>query len=185
MTTLVLGLIFFFAVHVIPYAPGLRARLVGVMGMAVYQALFGVASLAAVAVVAFGYIEAPRTHLWDAPAFARPMAHTFVPIALIVIAAAYTESNLNRATRHPVAWGIGLWAAVHMLNNGDLPSLVLFGGFVLYALMIAASERRRGKTRMAGRQPYWRDLLAILIGAVAAALIMRFHETLFGVAVVP
>ncbi len=185
MTILILGLIFFFAIHAIPYAPGLRARLVETMGMAVYQSLFGAASLAAVAVVAIGYADAPRTHLWDAPNFARPLAHTFVPIALIVIAAAYTGSNLNRATAHPVAWGIGLWAAVHVLNNGDLPSLVMFGGLVLYALMIAASERRRGKVRLAERRPYWRDLLAILIGAVAGALIMRFHETLFGVAVVP
>ena len=107
-----------------------------------------------------------------------------MPLALCLIAAAYTGSNIKRRTAHPMLWGVIIWAAVHLLNNGDLPSVLLFGGFLLAAVLGIISANRRGAVRQTVRVPAWRDGLALLIGLGAAGLIAHFHGTLFGVSVI-
>ena len=77
-----------------------------------------------------------------------------MPFALILLAASFIPGNLKRLTAHPMLWSITLWALVHLLANGDLAGLLLFGGFG-----------------------------AIMTGLVAYALLLKFHGSLFGVAV--
>lgn len=182
MTLLIVGLIVFFGIHAVPWSASGRERLVQTFGLNFYRALFGVASLAALGLIVMGYADAEKTFLWTAPSFARPLAHTIVPMAFVLMAAGFTGANLNRWTAHPIPSAIGLWAAVHLLNNGDVPSVLLFGGFLTYAILLACSQSRRGVAkRLIGRQPIWRDIAAIAIGLAASILMFRYHATLIGV----
>lgn len=185
MVYLVAGLIVFFAAHAVPSAAGFRAALVKTMGLWGYRAAFTLVSGAGLAAMVFGYANADKEMLWAPMTFARHLAYSAVPLALCLIAAAYTGSNIKRRIVHPMPWGIAIWATVHLLNNGDLPSVLLFGSFLLYAVLEMLSANRRGATRMTARVPAWRDGLALVIGLGAAGLIAHFHGTLFGVSIMP
>jgi len=180
---LITGLATFFLVHAFPWFPAWRNAAKAKLGTAIYITIFVLLSLSSLALIIYGYATADRTFLWAAPEAGRMLAYTTVPVALTLVIAAYTGSNIRRFTAHPVSWGIGLWAAVHLLNNGDLPSLLMFGVFLVYATAAAIAENRRGVSRATASAPLWRDALALVIGIGAAGLIAHFHQTLFGVAV--
>lgn len=185
MALLVAGLIVFFGVHAVPSAVRFRAALVKAMGPLGYRAAFALVAGAGLALMIFGYAGADKDMLWPPTVFARHLSFTAVPLALCLIAAAYTGSNIKRRTAHPMLWGVIIWAIVHLLNNGDLPSVLLFGGFLLFAVLGILSANRRGVTRLINRVPAWRDGLALVLGLGAAGLIAHFHGTLFGVSIMP
>ena len=80
-------------------------------------------------------------------------------------------------------WSIALWALVHLLANGDLAALLLFGGFGLYALYAMWSQNRRGVRPTQTRRAIAGDIGTIVAGLVSYALLLKFHASLFGVAV--
>ena len=82
-------------------------------------------------------------------------------------------------------WGIAIWATVHLINNGDLPSVLLFGGFLIYALGTMASANKRGAAPMSDQLPTARDAIVVVVGIVAALAVAFFHGVLFGVAAIP
>lgn len=184
MTLLVLGLIIFFGIHLLPWLPVLRGRLVARIGAGPYRGLFSLVAGAGLVLLIVGYGGAPKAPvLWTAPAWGPTAALVAVPAALILIASAYLGTHIKRLTRHPFNIGIALWAAAHLLTNGDVPSLLLFGGFGVYALADIVAASRRGPAASPARPAQRRDFLAILAGLVLAGIIAHFHATLFGVPV--
>lgn len=107
----------------------------------------------------------------------------FMPFALILLAAAFIPGNLKRCTAHPMLWAITLWALVHLLANGDLAGLLLFGSFGLYSLYAMRSQTLRGARPAQTSRPIAGDIGAVVVGLIAYALLLRFHASLFGVAV--
>ena len=102
---------------------------------------------------------------------------------MILLAAAFIPGNLKRFTAHPMLWAVTLWALVHLLANGDLAGLLLFGGFGLYALYAIGSQNRRGARPAQTRRAIAGDIGAVVAGLIAYALLLKFHASLFGVAV--
>jgi len=112
-----------------------------------------------------------------------------MPIALVMLAAAYMPTgNIKKALKHPMLAAVKLWALGHLLANGDVSSVILFGSFLAYGVIARIAAKRRGdvgpgpgaRVRVAG------DIAAIVIGlAVSVALILWLHPVLFGVAVWP
>ena len=80
-------------------------------------------------------------------------------------------------------WAITLWALVHLLANGDLAGLLLFGGFGVYSLYAMWSQNRRGVRPSQTRRAIAGDIGAVVAGLIAYALLLKFHANLFGVAV--
>ena len=182
MTLMVTGLVIFFGVHVLPWLPALRERLVARVGAGPYRGLFSLVAGIGLVLLIVGYGMAPKASvLWAAPAWGPTAALVAVPAALILIAAAYLGTHIKRLTRHPFNIGIALWSAAHLLNNGDLPSLLLFGGFGVYALADIFVASRREPESTPARPAQRRDLVAILAGLVLAGVVAHFHATLFGV----
>jgi uncharacterized membrane protein len=107
-----------------------------------------------------------------------------MPVALILLVAAFMPTNLKRFTRHPMLWGVTIWAAAHLLANGDLAGLILFGSFGAFSLFDMWSANRRGAKLSSKVVPYWRDLLVVLIGGIVYVGILHSHGLLFGVPVV-
>jgi uncharacterized membrane protein len=183
MLSLVAGLALFLGVHVFSSLRSARGRLIAKLGEGPYKGVYALASLAGFGLIVAGMGTAPSIDLWDPPTWGRYAAIWFMPFALILLAAAFIPGNMKRFTAHPMLWSITLWALVHLLANGDLAGLLLFGGFGLYALYAMWSQNRRGVRPVKTRRAIAGDIGAVVAGAIAYALLLKFHENLFGVAV--
>ena len=106
-----------------------------------------------------------------------------MPVALTLFIGAYMPSNLKRFVRHPMLLGVALWATVHLLANGDLASLILFGSFGAFAVFDIWSANRRGAEHSTKVAPRWQDVLLVASGAIIYFGILHGHEWLFGMPV--
>jgi uncharacterized membrane protein len=102
----------------------------------------------------------------------------------VLLAGAYVPTNIKRFTAHPMLWAVTVWAAAHLLANGDLASLVLFGGLGTFALVDMWSANVRGAEVVATRQPLFKDLATVIAGLVAYGVFLALHSYLFGVSVI-
>jgi uncharacterized membrane protein len=184
MTTLILGIVVFIGAHLVPSVPSLRDRLRGRVGTNRYRGLFSLVSLAGFVLIVVGMGRAPSVPLWDPPAWAHRVAVWSMPVALTLLVGAFMPTNLKRFTRHPMLWGVTIWAAVHLLSNGDLASLILFGSFGAFSLFDMWSANRRGAELSSQALPYWRDLLVVVVGGIVYVAFLYSHAWLFGVPVV-
>lgn len=181
MTLLVAGLVLFLALHLVPSIPPLRRTLVARMGERPYRGVFSLIALASIVLVAWGFARAPYEPVYVPPAWGRHVAMIAVPVALVLFAAAHTPTHLRAVLRHPMMLGLLLWAAGHLLANGDARSILLFGVFAAFAVVATLSAVARGKGPADDRPPRWTmDAMAVAGGLIAAGLLMRFHATLFG-----
>lgn len=189
MTALVLGLLLFLGVHSLRiFADGWRSTQVARLGERSWKGLYAAASLAGFVLLVWGYGLARQQPLvlWQPPAWTRHLAALLTVPAFILFAAAYVPgTRIKAAVGHPLVLGVKLWALAHLLANGGLADVLLFGGFLAWAVADYRSLRRRD--RAAGVRypagPGTRDALALVIGLAAWALFARYlHLWLVGVA---
>lgn len=185
MGLLVVGLLIFFGIHLVPTLLPLRRRLVAWKGEGPYQAGFSLIAAIGLGGTIYGKAVAPYIPVYEPPTWTAHIAWVLMWLALVIFPAAYLPSNLKRAMRHPFLWGVALWAIAHLMTNGDLASLLLFGAFGLYAFYDMHSANRRGAVLSHTRYPIWRDGVLVAVGTAAYLLIVRLHPLLFGVAVNP
>jgi len=184
MITLILGLLLFFGIHLLPSAIDLRRSLLTRLGEGTYKGLYSVISLLGLILIIVGMAAADFQSIWLPASWARSIAVPLMLPSFILLAAANMPSNIKRFTRHPMLWGVTLWAALHLLANGDLASMILFGAFGLFALLGRLSANRRGAQKQQQVLPLAKDLIAVAAGLVAYVFFLVLHPTLFGVAVV-
>lgn len=183
MWWLTAGLVLFLGIHVFSSMRSVRGRLISRLGESAYKGIYSLVSIAGFGLIVAGMGKAPSIHLWDPPSWGRYVAIWFMPFALVLLAAAFIPGNLKRLTAHPMLWSITLWALIHLLANGDLAGLLLFGGFGIYSLYAMWSQNQRGVRPTQTRRAIWGDIGAIVAGFIAYALLLKFHGSLFGVAV--
>lgn len=184
MTLLIIGMAVFFAMHLIPTAPTLRRGLIQAFGGKAYQGLFAVVALAGFVLLIWGMARAPVIEVWQPPAWGRYAAPLLMLLAIYALVAKDAPSNLKRFTRHPMLWGVTLWAFAHLLNNGDQASMLLFGGFLLYSLYDMWSANRRGAEKSTRRYPLASEIKTVAISIAVYVVLLLLHPYLFGVAVV-
>jgi uncharacterized membrane protein len=148
MLLLVVGLIVFFLVHLVPTQSELRSGLVQRMGLHGYKAAFSIASIIGLALIIIGYgklqvMAGKNPQLWVPPIWTRHLAFVLMLPALVLLVAAYVPSRIRTAAKHPMLAAIKLWAASHLLANGELASLLLFGSFLAYAVYDRISLKHR------------------------------------------
>ena len=163
MATLALATVVFLAAHYVSSTP-VRGGLVSLLGENVYLGFYVVVSLITLGWMIVAYARAPYQQLWLGDEF-KAWAVVLMPVSLVLIAcglltrnpsAVRQESALRslgeprgilRVTRHPVMWGIALWAAVHLISRGDTASVIFFGGLLLLALSgTVLIDARKDKT---------------------------------------
>jgi uncharacterized membrane protein len=188
MLLLIAGLLIFLGVHSLGVvAPEWRGRQVARMGEGPWKLAYSAVSLVGLFVVIWGYGVARGNPvvLWSAPAFARHLTALLTVIAFILVAAAYVPgTRIRAALGHPMTVGIALWALGHLLANGRLSALVLFGSFLAWAVIVYVVRRRRD--RDAGRQypagGLARDAIAVVIGVVLSVVFALYlHGPLTGI----
>jgi uncharacterized membrane protein len=188
MLLLIAGLLIFLGVHSLGVvAPEWRGRQVARMGEGPWKLAYSAVSLVGLFVVIWGYGVARGNPvvLWSAPAFARHLTALLTVIAFVLVAAAYVPgTRIRAALGHPMTVGIALWALGHLLANGRLSALVLFGSFLAWAVIVYVVRRRRD--RDAGRQypagGLARDAIAVVIGVVLSVVFALYlHGPLTGI----
>jgi uncharacterized membrane protein len=215
---------FFLLIHFGVSGTRLRDVLVARLGAGPYRGAFAVASVVGIVWMITAYRRAPAVDLWGQLTGLRPLAFALVLIAFLFVGIGLATSSptrvgmetklaqgteivrgIVRITRHPFLWGVGLWAFVHLIVNGDLASVILFGSLLVLALggtvSIDAKRRRSFGDQWsrfiqatsnvpfaaiaAGRnqlRPALREIgiLRPVIAIAAYALFFVFHGRLFG-----
>jgi len=207
MTWLALVLLtaLFIGLHVLPFAPAARARLVAAVGgEKPYMGLYAIGSLVGLVGAFFAAAQVPLVVLWTAGDALRWTALALTLAAFVLLASAYVGSGGERLARHPMLAGIGLWALAHALSTGDLGHLLLFAALAVYApAAMAASDRRDAArdpdafarvARATSLVPFatlarggttglsWQGPLA---GVVTWLVFLALHGWLFGVSPLP
>lgn len=184
MGLLVLGLAIFFAVHMVSSFRDVRDTLVARHGEGRYKAGYALLSGLGFVLIVWGKVNADFAPLWEPPAWGHSLALWVMPLAFILLVGAYVPSNLKRFTAHPMLWGITLWAALHLLANGDTASLLLFGAFGAYSLYAMWSQTQRGIRTSETVRPVSRDITVVAIGLGVYAAALYAHHWLSGVTLV-
>jgi uncharacterized membrane protein len=188
MGMLVLGLVLFLGVHSVRvFADGWRGSLIARRGEGAYKGLYSLASIAGFALIVWGYglARTAPVDLWMPPVWTRHLSALLTIPAFVLLAAAYVPgTRIKAAVGHPMVLGVKTWAFAHLIANGRLADVVLFGGFLAWAVLLYIASRRRdrrnGTRYVAG--PASRDMIAIAAGLGAwAAFAFWLHGALIGV----
>lgn len=181
MMMLVAGLVLFLGIHLIPTAPALRTRMAGSMGEIPYKILFSLVSLATFVMIVSGKGSAPFVEIYPPPSWGRHLNMLLNLFAFIMLVAAYVPCNMRRRLKHPMLVAIKLWALGHLFANGDLASVLLFGGFLAFAVYDRISVKRRGVVTDTKTRSWMLDVLVVVIGVSLYAVVVLNHQALFGV----
>lgn len=188
MPTLILGLLIFLGVHSLRvFADEWRTRQIARFGEKPWKGLFTLASLLGFVLLCwgFGLARAQPVLLYTPPLALRHLNALFTLIAFVLLAAAYVPRNhLKVWFGHPMLLGVKVWAFGHLLATGMLHDVVLFGAFLLWAVVLYVVSRRRDRlagTVYPGGTPGG-DAATVIIGVVAWAIFMMWlHLWLIGV----
>lgn len=206
----------FLASHAIPARGGLRAAGIRRFGTVGYHLAYSLLSVAVVVWLGFAYAEAPFVPIWDQAPWMRWVPLVAMVFASILLVAGATTPNpfslgpgrrgfnvgkpgILRFTRHPLLWALVLWAGAHIVPNGDVASLILFGPLLVLALIGPALMERK-RRRELGEQfdllarhtdrPSWWGVAEIgwkrlLGGILLYAALLHLHPLVIGVSALP
>ena len=188
MTLLILGLVLFLSVHSVRvFAEGWRTDVRARLGEGVYKGLVALASVAGLVLIVWGYGLARQQPvlLWLPPVWTRHLAALLTVPAFILLVAAYVPGNSIKAkVHHPMVLGVKVWALAHLLANGMLADLLLFGGFLVWAALSFRAARQRDRASQI-RYPAGRlgpTLVTVGVGLLAWAVFAFWgHTALIGV----
>jgi uncharacterized membrane protein len=189
MTALILGLVLFLGIHSARVvADGTRSAFIAQRGANAWKGLYTVLSLAGFALLVWGYGLARQQPvvLWAAPpVWTKHIAALLTLIAFVLVTAAYVPGNSIKAgLHHPMTLGVKVWAFAHLIANNTLADLLLFGGFLVWSIVLFASARRRDRAAGTIYPPgnASRTVQTVLVGAVLWAVFACWaHGWLIGV----
>lgn len=188
MTMLILGLVLFLGVHSIRIvADGWRSAMISRVGELPWKAVYALLSIAGFVLIVWGFGLARQqpVQLWMPPRGMRHLASLLTLISFVLIAAAYVPRNAIKARlHHPMVLGVKVWALAHLLANGNLAHVVLFGAFLVWAVLsfraARARDRAAGTVYPAGSTA---GTLGTLVAGVAFWAVFAFwaHGALIGI----
>jgi uncharacterized membrane protein len=192
MTLLILGLVLLLGTHSVPMSPPLKQTLVARLGGRPYKILFWTLSGVGLLLIAIGFGQfrgsSQDALLWSPATWSRDVAYVLMLPAFVLFVAAFSPSHIRELVGgHPLLLSVILWAITHLIANGHLAGLLLFGGFLLWALIDLVSAHQRGAVGPLGAKPGTAtgDTIAVVIGCALYALILKWgHALIAGVPLV-
>ncbi len=188
LAVLILGLAIFLATHLFVTRREARAAAIARLGKPVYHGLFGLVSVIALAMIVWGFAEY-RAHgwidIWQPPAFMRHITVLLMLFSVILLTAVFIPSHIKARAKYPALAAVKLWAFGHLLSNGDLGSILMFGTFLAWAVLARISAKKRTDEVMPVAPAGWtNDLIVVAVGiAIYLALGYVFHPVVIGVPV--
>ena len=188
MSLLILGLVLFLGLHSVRiFAEGWRATVRARLGEGAWKGLYSLLSLAGFALIVVGYGAARQSPvvLWPSPTWTRHLAALLTLPAFVFLFGAYVPGNAIKARlKHPMILGVKVWALAHLLANNTLADLLLFGGFLLWAVLCFRAARQRDRAASVVYAPgrAGPTVLTVLVGVAAwAGFAFWGHAALIGV----
>lgn len=186
MTLMIVGLLLFFSAHFFTaLARGPREQVIARMGEGGYKILYSILALSGFALIVFGWPNADVTALYYTPYFLRHINYLLMLFAIVLLVVSYAPAGkIAHAVKHPMLAGVKIWAFAHLLVNGEVRSVLVFGAFLVFAVVDRiAVKRRNAPVRPAG--PVTNDAIAVIIGlAVYGAILFYLHPYIGGVPLV-
>jgi uncharacterized membrane protein len=189
LSVMIAGLVLFLGIHLVTTRRGLRARLVASLGEGGYKIGFSLVSAIGLALIVWGFATYRATgwiDVWSPPRMMKHITEALMLPAVILVVASYIRGRIYATLKHPMLAGVKLWAFAHLLANGDLGSIILFGSVLAWAVIDRISLKHRAD---AGAPPIpvdgvRNDAIAVVVGVVAyLALGALFHPYVIGVPV--
>ena len=191
MTVLILGLIVFIGVHLVPTSPPARASLVARLGEGGYKGAFGLASLIGFALIVWGMGlargSAADIQLWTPPTWTKHIAFALMWLSFVSLVAAYVPSHIRDRLKHPMLVSIKIWALAHLIANGNLSGLILFGVFLAWAVYDRISVKKRNAPGPLGERHggVAQDVIVVVVGTLAYLAMFKWgHPLLLGIPLV-
>ena len=175
MTLLIIGILLWWAAHLFKrVAPDQRAAM-GDKG----KALIAVLLVLAVVLIVVGYRGAPYIGVWTPPAFLTHVNNTLMILAFYLYAASGAKTWIARKIRHPQLTAVKIWAVAHLLVNGDLAAIVLFGSMLAWAVVeVVAINRAVPVWTPPAKGPVRKEFTAIAATVVVVGVVMVVHNWL-------
>lgn len=191
MITLIVGIVILIGVHSLQIV-GLKQPLAARFGDKGYTVAHSLASLVGLVLIVIGYAQARAAGspiLYDPPTWTRHLALLLMMVAMVLLASAFIPGRIKAAAKHPMLASVKVWAFAHLLANGDLASVILFGSFLAWAVVDRISLKRRPVDVIAREKaigaPAANDVIAVVVGATAYVVFAFWlHPILIGVPVV-
>jgi uncharacterized membrane protein len=189
MAILLAGVILFFGIHLFSYAREARGRLIASWGEAAYKGVYSLLSAVGLGLMIWGYVAtragpAAADVLYWPPAWGRHATMLLVLLGMICIAVYLHRGRLKLWLRNPMSIGVALWAGGHLFSNGEMANVILFGSFLLYALLDILVNMTRGHVPSFVPKPR-HDPISIVAGlALYAVFLFIFHPYVLNVPVV-
>ena len=187
LAIMILGLAVFIGTHVVTTQRDTRAALIARLGEGPYKGLYALASIIGVVLIGWGfgmYRATGWVDIWYPPAWTRHVTVLLVLIASICVVAAYSPGRIKTTLKHPMLVGVKLWAFAHLISNGDLGSIILFGSILGWAVFDRISLKHRTDP---GAPPIpvggpMKDVVAVAGGTVLFLVLgFLFHPYVVGV----
>lgn len=188
MLALIAGLVVFLGVHSVGlFAPSRRQRTIARIGPLAWKGLYTVVAVVGLALIIYGYGQARLSPLWiwTPPVWTRHLAALLTLPAFVLLVATYLPgSHIKARVGHPMLLGVKFWAIAHLLANGTLADVLLFGSFLVWAVALFVVLRRRDRAAGVARTGRTsRDAVVTALGLVAwVAFAVWLHELIIGVA---
>ena len=182
MILLAIGVLFVALQHLAVAFPGARQRLEDQVGARAFGPVFGLTSLIGVAVIVLGWNLSGFVAVYDPPAWGRHANFAFMLVAFLCFGIFLFRGSLRQRLRFPMAYAAMFWASGHLLANGDLRSLILFGGLLAYAAAHLAIGIANG-VRPSPEVRVGHDLISLLAGLALYGVMTQLHPILIGVPV--
>jgi len=187
---LILGIAIFLGVHSLASFREMRAGLIERYGLSRYKIIYSLIAAVGFGLIIFGfasYRAAGMIQVWTPPPWARHVAMPLVWFAFVALASRRAPpSRIRGWLRHPTLVAVKSWALAHLLVNGDLGGMILFGSFLAWAVYDRIAVKKRGEMGAACLASFTRgDAIALGAGTAVYALVLFLHPWLFGVSVLP
>jgi len=184
MELLLAGMLIFFGVHLVPNMGDTRARLLDRFGEKGYMPVYALLSVLGIVLIAMGKSRAEFVSLWVPPLWGRQLTLLLMALSIFCFVSIFIPTNLTRKIHHPMLMFVALWGLAHLFSNGDVSSLLLFGGFTVFSLYKMVSLTLRKPPQPKAAVSLLRDLLVLVLAALVYGGVMYFHGTIAGVPIV-
>ena len=187
MTLLIAGVVLWTITHLFPAAaPQVREKLARNFGEGLYKGLFALDIVIALVLIVLGWKAAAPSPIYAPPLYGSPIPSLFLVTAILFFVASASPTNLKRFVRHPQMIAVMFWTVGHLLTNGDIRSIILFGGMGVWALLeIIFLNKRDGAWQKPSSVPRAKDAITAIITTAVFVALVYFHSSLFGVAAIP
>lgn len=193
MLILIIGLVLFLGIHSVRiFADEFRDAQIAKRGEKGWKGMYTLFAVIGLVLIIWGYGQARMDPVvfWIAPSWMSHVAALLMLFSIIFLVVSQVPAGkINAAVKHPMLLSVKIWALAHLLVNGDLASVLLFGGFLAWAVLDRIAVKRRviaGKTTEPVAGPVKWDAIAVVVGVVLyVAIIVDLHQWLIGVAPFP